>query len=285
MIKSILVPFDGSEYAKAALVYAIQLSQLDQARVDGLFVIDTHALLQPPTAAIAVEAFIIDSGNMGLSFNLELQKELVESGESILRTFEDICDMAEVQKKSTTLEIGLVGTVICEKGKTVDLIVMGKRGLFEETGASEEPLGSVVTEVIKTTIRPVMVVPNEYKEIKRLLLAYDGSEAAGRALQLSAYLEATGKLDLKVLVVADSEDEGRKIGQEAKNYLLNYELQPEVILERGNPTDEILLVVEKEDLDLIVMGAFGKNKIRELLLGSTTQGVVRQANRPVLLHR
>jgi len=285
MIKSILVPFDGSEHARAALRYAISLSRLDQARVDGLFVIDIQTLLQPSTPPLAGEALPIGGVNIGLVPNLELQKEWVEKGESMLKTFEDLCDMAGVRRGSTILETGLVGPTICERGRAADLVVLGKRGASEEMGVSEEPLGPVAAEVIRNSIRPVMVAPQSYKEIRHLLMAYDGSEAASRALQLAAYLGAVGKFKLKVLVVADSQEEGRKIGREAETYLQAYELQPEILVEEGNPADTLRSVAVREAIDLIVMGAFGKSRLRELLLGSTTQNVVRYADCPVLLHR
>jgi nucleotide-binding universal stress UspA family protein len=293
MIKSILVPFDGSEHAETALNYGIQLGRLDQARIDGLFVIDIRNFFQPPTTPLAVEALLPDTGNIELNFNLELQKEMVKTGESILKTFEDLCDRGGVRRGRTFLETGLIAPTICEKGKTADLIILGKEGLFEETEASETSttqaldkfLGPVVAEVMKTAIRPVLVVPREYREIKRILIAYDGNEAASRALQIVAYLGAVGDFDLKILVVTDSPSEGRKIGREAEDYLQAYELEPHLLIEEGNPIEKILAVAGRETIDLIAMGAFGKSKIRELFLGSTTEAIVKEADCPVLLHR
>jgi nucleotide-binding universal stress UspA family protein len=293
MIKSILIPFDGSEHARTALRYGIQLGRWDQARIDGLFVIDIRAILQPPTAPLAVEAFLPDTGNIELNLNLELQKKLAETGESILKDFEDLCDREGVRHGRTFLETGFIAPTICERGKTADIIILGKEGLFEEMEASGESkaqvpdklLGPVVTEVMKTAIRPVLVVPYEYREIIRILIAYDGHEAASRVLQMAAYLGAVGEFDLKILVVTDSPSEGRKIGQQAEDYLQAYELQPHLIVETGNPVENILAVARQEAIDLIAMGAFGKSKIRELFLGSTTEAVVKEADCPVLLHR
>jgi nucleotide-binding universal stress UspA family protein len=102
---------------------------------------------------------------------------------------------------------------------------------------------------------------------------------------MAAYLGAVGEFDLKILVVTDSPSEGRKIGQQAEDYLQAYELQPHLIVETGNPVENILAVARQEAIDLIAMGAFGKSKIRELFLGSTTEAVVKEADCPVLLHR
>jgi len=53
----------------------------------------------------------------------------------------------------------------------------------------------------------------------------------------------------------------------------------------GDPTEMILSVAEKNDVSLIVMSAFGLDRIRELVLGSTTFTVVRRTTKPVLIVR
>jgi len=56
-------------------------------------------------------------------------------------------------------------------------------------------------------------------------------------------------------------------------------------LSHGNPEAEILQIRETVGADLIVMGAYGHTRIRELVVGSTTSHVMHKANVPVLLVR
>ena len=53
--------------------------------------------------------------------------------------------------------------------------------------------------------------------------------------------------------------------------------------------DEIVAAIgkaaEREDIDLVVMGAYGHSRIRSFLIGSTTSEIVRGCYRPVLLFR
>lgn len=53
----------------------------------------------------------------------------------------------------------------------------------------------------------------------------------------------------------------------------------------GDPSDEILLKAEKEKVSLIVTGSHGKHLVDELLQGSVSESVGREANIPVLLIR
>jgi nucleotide-binding universal stress UspA family protein len=51
----------------------------------------------------------------------------------------------------------------------------------------------------------------------------------------------------------------------------------------GNPADEILKTTEKENIDLVVMGASGKHGLNRLYPGSVTERVVRSSQCPVLV--
>ena len=52
----------------------------------------------------------------------------------------------------------------------------------------------------------------------------------------------------------------------------------------GEPAEEILFTAEDRDVNLIAMGAYGHH-IREFILGSLTEHVMREATCPVLLYR
>ena len=50
----------------------------------------------------------------------------------------------------------------------------------------------------------------------------------------------------------------------------------------GEPSDEILKIAKKEEIDLIIMGNRGESKVKRLFVGSVTQKVISQASCPVL---
>ena len=58
-----------------------------------------------------------------------------------------------------------------------------------------------------------------------------------------------------------------------------------VFFERGEPEKVISGHVEKHDVDLLVMGAYGHSRIRNLMIGSTTTQMIRSCLVPVLLFR
>lgn len=56
----------------------------------------------------------------------------------------------------------------------------------------------------------------------------------------------------------------------------------DVMIERGNPSEEILRVCKEIKADLIVMGSHGHSLLKDILIGSTARRVVKYSDKPVL---
>jgi nucleotide-binding universal stress UspA family protein len=59
----------------------------------------------------------------------------------------------------------------------------------------------------------------------------------------------------------------------------------EIIVERGNPVEEIINQAKKLNCDLIVMGTHGHGTLADAMIGSTARRVVRRSTIPVLVVR
>ncbi|NIW10608.1 MAG: universal stress protein, partial [Gammaproteobacteria bacterium] len=59
----------------------------------------------------------------------------------------------------------------------------------------------------------------------------------------------------------------------------------DIIVERGNPVEEIIKNAEERNCDLIVMGTHGQGTLADVMLGSTARRVIRRAKMPVLVVR
>lgn len=120
-----------------------------------------------------------------------------------------------------------------------------------------------------------------------MLLAYDGSIESNKALHAGIDLAAALGTEITIVTVCqrEQEDIASKALKEAQQQALDHKLKPNVQLVHGNAEMEILNLCEKVGASLIVMGAYGHTRIRELILGSTTSHVLRKASVPVLLVR
>jgi nucleotide-binding universal stress UspA family protein len=146
--------------------------------------------------------------------------------------------------------------------------------------------------------------------MKRLLVAYDGSEASIKAIDMAvrcsthddelvlltvipaALVESTftnmllPTIDLSTVVTPGTFKEKaiENLGKLAKE-LEGKLSKVEVAVEVGDPADEILIIAKKYDSDIILIGYKGYGKEGRFLLGSVTDKVVRHASRSVMVVR
>lgn len=278
MLRSLLVTIDGSEYSRGAVECAAALAGRTQPRCTLLYVIDIVSLEGP---------FLADlSGSVGLTPFLDFQQKVREAMEqkaaSVLETYS--ATLREKGLECTTLaETGIVSRAICQEAMEHDAIVVGRRG--EHARWKGFLLGSVVEDVIRGSAKPVIVTPREGRPFCRILAAYDGSRTANRALGVGASLAEDLDIPMAVVTVNSDSREGNGLLEEAESFLEPHGIKPEKILETGSAVDGILSATDRSHCDMIVMGAYGHSRVRKFILGSTTDGILRRAEVPVLLYR
>ncbi|HUI27870.1 MAG TPA: universal stress protein [Candidatus Kryptonia bacterium] len=279
MIKTILVGLDGSEHARTALRYAFWLGEKLGATVIGLHVIDI----------VSIEgSFFHDiSGSLGfepyLDFSSKMREVLNERGQALLQEFTDQATTRGVPH-DRVLAMGVVANEMCERARTADLVVIGHRGVNEKF--STGLLGGTAESLTRKSPKPVFVCNLDFHECANPLLAYDGSQRAAAAMQSAAEFCTTLGLPLTVLSVSKDETAGRKILDEAEAYLRSYRLRTTFELQQtGNAPERIANFIKENRYDLLFIGAYGHSRIIEMVLGSTTEYVLRNAACPVFLNR
>ena len=146
--------------------------------------------------------------------------------------------------------------------------------------------------------------------MKKLLIAYDGSEASEKAIDTTlkccntedeitiltiipaALVESTftnmllPTIDLSTVVQSGNfkEKAMENISKVAKE-IENKVSKVNIVVEAGDPADEILMTAKRLDSDIIIIGYKGYGKEGRFLLGSVTDKVVRHASRSVLVVR
>jgi nucleotide-binding universal stress UspA family protein len=278
MIKSILIPTDGSVNSSTALDFGLHLSEKFGAEINGLNVIDVRALDGP---------FLSDiSGSLGFipyqNYLPNFQRILEERADLILDEFQKVCAERGSQAKTRRLT-GIISDIIAEEAKKVDLVIMAQRG--EHAQWTSGLLGSTTESVVRKSPRPVLVTSQKFRALHSVLSAYDGSIGSNKALKFACEFVHATIGELTVLVAGQSEEKCRETAAEAEAFIGPYNLKSTVKWAMGEAHEEILKYAESNRIDLIVMGAFGHSRVRELLLGGTTAYIMRKAQLPVLLHR
>ncbi len=274
MIKRILLATDGSKPALAAEKLASWLAYEAEASLEVLYVRDIRLIRMPE---------LMDWGAISIPmpvYHEEIEKVLTARAEAVLERVRRETESAGV-KVEPVIRTGVPYQVIDEEARTADLVVIGRAG--EASGHEATGLGSTTERVVRTSPTPVVVAALEPNRPQRVLLAYDGSDPATRALHIAAELAADFDLPATVLTVHDDALKAEELAAEAASYLEDHGVTVEVETAGGEPDERILQAQSPNDL--LAMGAFGKGLIRNLLLGSTAEVVLRRAVGPVLVVR
>lgn len=274
MIKNILLPIDGSRKSTPAIETALWLAEKFSGHIIAQHVVDALA-----------EGTVLDdlSGSLGiepaLDFPTRMREIFTERGEKALEDFSRLSSSRGVSHE-TFLDIGVVADEICERAKIADLVVLG---------GQESPrsglLGRTADAVTRRSPHPVFMAGANFKPIKQPLLAYDGSRRAHAAMELAAEFCNHLEVPLTVLHVTKDETTTKRIVAEAKSYLASYGIGINVEIDRGYPEERIVYHLAHNDHDLLFIGAYGHRRIIEMVLGSTTEFVLRNSPCPIFLRR
>jgi len=278
MIKKLLVGIDTSEHSHNAQSYAFHIAHRLNASLIGLHVVDI----------VSIEgSFFHDiSGSLGLEpyldFSSKMREVLTARGRTVLEEFAATAGRENLTIE-TVLDMGIVANQICDRARSVDLVMIGHRGVNERF--SSGLLGSTAEAVARKCPRPLFISPMKFREIRRLVLAYDGSERASHAMRAAAEFASGLAVPIAVITVARDPKTGERTLEEARKYFEPYTLTTEFKLLVGHANEEIVKFIKDYEADLLFIGAYGHSRIIEMVLGSTTEYVLRNAPCPVFLSR
>lgn len=276
MIKSILVGLDGSDYGETALTYGLSLAKQFQADVHGLHVVDIVQVESPLLHDLAGATGAIPFFNL----TTKMRENLELWGQQVLSQFGQVCTSENVPYVKR-LVTGVVPTEIIRQATDVDLIILGRGGLHTEL--SKSILGSVVETVVRRTTKPTMIAPQRYRQIRKPLVAIDGSQMAVPALRIAAAFASTLNLPLQVVHCAASSEKSERPLQQTRDLMKAEGIPGSVDLCIGNPHDDLLRFMHEQDHDALFIGAFGHHRVVEWVIGSTTQYLLRTCSGPLIL--
>jgi len=178
-----------------------------------------------------------------------------------------------------------VSTQVLKQARSADLIMV-----------STEPKNTAndtthIAPIITKCSRPTVVVPESYQDLslgKFVFVAWDGSGESTRAVfdALPLLQRAENVWLHRVKATFEEKHNG---DAETKN-LANTLARNDVKVELGESTcktrkvgQEILSYAKSRGADCIVMGAYGHNRLRGLMLGDTTRYVIEHSNIPLLM--
>jgi nucleotide-binding universal stress UspA family protein len=282
MIRSILLALAAPPDNAGAKNYAFWLAKKEGSHVHALAVVDITAFEVPVLSS--ADSMMPTMPATPFIENRVLVNELLSSAREHLDLFATECASRGISF-SSAIETGIPEDVISERAIAHDIVVISRKGYRRIQ--SQDGVEDLIAPVIRNSVRPVLVAGPEFREdgdILKVLVAYDGSPHAARALPAAAELAARPGVQCTLLTVASSEEQGQEILAPAEAFLAHHGIVAhKEILCNSRPSEEICKLAESGSVDLLVMGAYGHSQIREAIFGSTTQRILAHCGVNVVL--
>jgi nucleotide-binding universal stress UspA family protein len=276
-LKDILVNLDATAASAARLDLACALARKHDAHLTGLFVVDISV------AAMAGA----EGGGAALAELIEIMRR---DGLAAAKVAEDAF-RERTRREGVAAEWRMVEGVAPQQvalhGRYSDLIVVGQDSPEEGAPAA----GPLLEAALFTSGRPVLVVPfaGRFETVgKRVLIGWNAKREAARAvhdaLPLMAGAEAVSVLVVNPQPGSDlhGEEPGADVAQHLARHGVTVTVERVVAPDLG-ADDALLNRAAESGADLIVIGGYGHSRLRELVLGGVTRGLLRHMTVPVLM--
>jgi nucleotide-binding universal stress UspA family protein len=273
-IRSILAIADGGATTQATLETAVATAKRFEAALDVLHVMaDVNSVV--PVIGEGM------SGAMVEQLMSAMGQTIATRAARARDAYQKVCTEsgAKVSWRETT---GREADVVAAIGRLTDLIVIGR-----PNGEAEAPLAATLDAALFDTGRPVLVASPTAAHAQaiggRVALAWNGSAQAARVVASALpILEAADHVSVLTVGTIDS----AATAQDLIAYLTRHGVRAshEAVTGGGASTGAILLAhAEQSRADLLVMGAYGHSRLREMILGGATRDVLSAATIPVLM--
>lgn len=281
----VLACIDGSAISAAVCDYAAWIAQRINIPLKLLHNIEHQDT--PVTSDL--------TGNIGLGSQehlledltkLEQQRSkiLMQQGKLILEAAKERTQQAGISKPIITQRHGSVTESLIDLEDNIRVLVLGVRG--EAHNQQQEKIGSHLEMMARAIHRPILVVNGEFKTPENIMLAYDGSEAAEKAVDMVAKSPLYKGLTCHLVCVNKNTANAQSLLQQAGEKLKKTAGLSLITASLSGKADQALCAYQEEHaIDLTIMGAFSHTRLREMLLGSFTVKMLVNTRKPLLLLR
>lgn len=270
--KSILLHLDDSGACAARTSLAIELAITHEAHLTAFYGEPTFAAhMHADMAGMPIERF---------------EEEAKGKRERVKAKFEEQISRAKYQGewRASDVEVLNVLDEFSIHARYADLIILGQTDPDVELPSVP---GDFPELVCLSVGRPVLVVPyaGGFSHIgERVLIAWNGSREATRAVSDALPLLKRAKQVTVLVINADRDAHGEIPGADITWYLARHGVEAQVMQAVSEDVGELLLSRAADlSADLLVMGAYGHSRLKEMVLGGVTRTVLKSMTLPVLM--
>lgn len=275
MLKKIFLPLENSPFTSAAIDYACFIASRQSAEITGGIFMD----MEKVNSSLGK----LKPGN-NIDWFDNIHAEAISHAkptvEYLMHSLKDKCEKQNI-KYSFETEIGMPSSKITNLSNYYDIIVTGFKSDF---GLIKKNYGtSFLNKILESTATPVLAVPNYFRIIRNIVIAYDASITAARALQRLVHI--ANFANQNIIIITSSKDSvwAEDNIKRARDYLITYGAQSVSTDYTEIDIIKVLQTTYFDFADLIVLGAHSQNIVKDIFIGSVTQKLISEANKPLFI--
>jgi len=274
-IKDIVVHVDDSRNFEARIGVAVELAQRFDAHLTGVYVKSPAYL--PAYVAAQVGPDVI-----------EMQaKAASEAAASASAGFDETTKKAGVSAEMRVGE-GPLDEVLSLHARYGDLCIVGQTDPDGDAPADDV---DVPGHVVLYSGRPVFIVPyaGHFNDVgKRVLVAWNGSREAARAVNdAMPFLENAAQVTVLAVNPSETRDPlGDLPGADISLHFARHGVKVEaaqIIADDIQVGDMLLSRISDGGYDMVIMGAYGRSRIRELVMGGASRHILHHMTVPIFM--
>ena len=275
--KTVLVHLDQAPRCDVRIQLAAQISQSFGSHLIG-------------AAMTGISRHIFNRGELDLTDPVfsHHRDHLRQHARDVLKHFEQVVASVGVDSLEPRLVDDDAAGGMVLQSRYADLTVMGQ---FDSAATIPGVMSNLPELVVLGSGRPVLIVPyigQPAFPLQRILVAWDGSLSASRAITLALpLLLRASAVDVVVMQTADKNDDthGDQAGADLTLFLARHKIKVNLVERQinGDHGEALLPIAADLATNLIVMGGYGHTRFRELVLGGVTRTLLRSMTVPVLM--
>jgi nucleotide-binding universal stress UspA family protein len=271
--KTILVHVDNGKRSAVRLDIACRLAKLSDAHLIGL-----HALTVVKLPSYAM----VEGGVQVREFHERMLSESAVAAEALFKAAVKASGVEKVEWRKSRRDA--VESVPIH-GRYADVLVIGQPNEADSSGVEPD----FAERLLLAAGRPALVIPyaGDFPTVgTRVLVAWNASREATRALtDAIPILREAKQVDVIAFNPKDA-PHGEVPGADIGLYLARHGIKVSVSQQTAEDVDvgnQLLSRAADLDSDLIVMGAYGQPRMKELILGGATRTILKSMTVPVLM--
>jgi nucleotide-binding universal stress UspA family protein len=280
----VLACIDDSRYAESVCDYAAW-SALRLAIPLSLI----HVLEEPQTPGVRNL-----SGSIGFGAQEALLEELaaldaqrarlaMEQGKYMLTASRERVERLGVTDVETRQRHGELVTTLAELEAVTRMLVAGKRGA--DTASAHGHIGGHLEQIIRALHKPVLIAQQLFAPPKKIMMAFDGSATTRKGVEMIAASPLFRGIPCHLVMAGADIDSSREQLSQAQKVLHDAGFEAPGVIIAGEPETALSNYQQQENIDLLVMGAYGHSRIRHLIIGSTTTAMIRRTTVSLMILR